>query len=157
MENEKLNIEYPFTHLSHEMCVFNGFQLPLFPEMEYLLDGENGMKVLFISDEQCSINFEQGMNCIDLSCNMETHRRTSYSEYRKDDRYLHQCKVFAQDGTVFKDIVYFHMELTDTDGTVHICPGQMFVSPALRQSDGVEPLLLQLLNGTSVYKAKGGG
>ncbi|MBO5330196.1 MAG: hypothetical protein J6A71_06755 [Anaerotignum sp.] len=142
-----------------EWLMFNGFIFPLLPQLYYRADGRAGERILMINDEEetFSISFEQGMECLDLLQTSSAERPKIYSEYRKDDRYLHQCKVFAQDGTAFKDIVYFHMELTDTDGTVHICPGQMFISPALRQSDGVEPLLLQLLNGTSVYKAKGGG
>ena len=141
-----------------EWLAFNGFIFPVLPRFSYKTDGRAGERVLFITDEEetCLISFEQGMHCLDLQ-KKACGRRTVYREYRQDGRYLHQRTVFAQDGTDFQDIVFFHMELTDENGQVHTCPGQMFLSPEKTAQEGVEPLLLQLLNGMEPCREKGGG
>ncbi len=131
-----------------DWCVFNGFQFPLLPRMCYAVDGNPGQKVLFIcdEDENIIISFEQDMKCLDVFHYSE-NRTPIYSEYQMDNKYLHQCRLRSAD----KDWIGFRMEITDDDGTVHICPGQMSVSSAYRQKDGVEPILIQLLNGFSVF------
>jgi hypothetical protein len=39
------------------------------------------------------------------------------------------------------------MEIDREDGSVHTCPGQMLKLPVLRQDEGVETILMELLKG----------
>ena len=133
---------------NQEWLMFNGFIFPLLPQLYYRTDGRAGERVLFINDEEetFTISFEQGVPCLDLPRTSSAERPKIYSEYREDGRYLHQCKVLAKEGTDHRDIVCFHMELTDAEGTVHICPGQLCLERKYRKDEGVEPILLQLLH-----------
>lgn len=160
MENIQLNNKQPSSscRLADDFCVFNGFQFPLLPGMIYMMDGKPGLRVLHIVDEteKILISFEQGMSCLDIP-SQNDERESIYSEYRMDNKYLHQRKMLSVDEKRLKDWIGFRMEITDDDGTVHICPGQLSLSPTLRQMDGVEPILVMLLNGFAVYNTKGGG
>lgn len=158
MEKEQLNMEESLSNPNEALCVFNGFQFPLLPGMFYMMDGNPGLRNLFIADEdeKIIVCFEQGMKCLDISFQREA-RTPIYSEYRMDNKYLHQRKLLSTDEKVLKDWVGFRMEITDDDGTVHTCPGQLSLSPEYRKMDGVEPILIKLLNGFAVYNTKGGG
>ena len=142
-----------------EWLMFNGFIFPLLPRLYYRADGRAGERILMINDEEETflISFEQGIECLDLPRTSSAERPKIYSEYREDDRYLHQCKVLAKEGTDHRDIVYFHMELTDAVGAVHTCPGQMFQERKYRKEEGVEPILLRLLHKMETCGKKGGG
>ncbi len=160
MEKGQLNKEETLSihGLSDELCIFNGFQFPLLPGMSYMMDGKPGQRTLFISDmnEDIVISLEQGMKCLDLTIAKREVTACVHCEYRQDNKYLHQMKLLSGD-KVFKNQVYFHMEVTDDDGTVHICPGQMILSADFEQAEEMEPILIKLLNGFAVYKMKGGG
>lgn len=160
MKNDKLNIDQASSVCGQyeELCIFNGFSFPLLPGMGYFMDGPPGKRVLFIADEceDILITFEQGMKHLDISFQREA-RTPIYSEYRMDNKYLHQRKPLSTDEKVLKDWIGFRMEITEDDGTVHTCPGQLSLSSKYRQMDGVEPILIKLLNGFAVYNTKGGG
>ena len=160
MEKGQLNKEETLSiyGLSDELCIFNGFRFPLLPGMSYMMDGKPGRRTLFITDEDENIiiSFEQGMKCLDISFQREA-RTPIYSEYRMDNKYLHQQKLLSTDEKVLKDWIGFRMEITDDDGTVYTCPGQLSLSSKHRQMDGVEPILIKLLNGFAVCNTKGGG
>lgn len=49
------------------------------------------------------------------------------------------------------------MELEDDDGKTLYLSGQIVVTEKYQWSDGVEPVLMKLLEGIAVCKTKGGG
>jgi len=160
MESGQLNTK---TSLSSSACydtlrIFNGFQFPLLPHMNYSVSGKPGNKTLFITNAQENVilSFEEGMPCLDIS--FQPKDRTSIdAEYRTNNKYLHQRKLLSVDEQKLRDWVGFRIEITDDDGAIHTCPGQLSISPAYRQTDGVEPILVELLRGIAVCKTKGGG
>lgn len=152
--NEQIPLDYS---ISENMFIFNGFQFPILTGMNYMMDGSPGQRVLFISDmnENIIISFEQGMECLDITNAKIDGTACVHSEYRQDNKYLHQLKLLSGD-KVFKNHIYFHMEIIDNIGAVHICPGQMILSANFKQADKIEPILIKLLNGFAVSKMKGG-
>ena len=49
---------------------------------------------------------------------------------------------------------FFHLELEDNNGTMHVLPGQMVIYTDYTWSDGIEPVLMELLSGIAVCKTK---
>lgn len=160
MESGQLNMKKssPSSAYYDTWCIFNGFQFPLLPCMSYSVSGKPGSKTLFITDakENVILSFEEGMKCLDID--FQSKDRTPIeAEYRAGNKYLHQRKLLSVDERKLKDWIGFRMEITDDNGAVHTCPGQMSISPMCSQADGVEPILIELLYGIAVYTAKGGG
>ena len=61
----------------------------------------------------------------------------------RDGKYIHQRRGAAED-TVCS---YFHMELEDDDGKQHCLAGQLLVKKGYPWTDGVEPVLMDLMDG----------
>lgn len=160
MERGQLNMKRfsPSSAYYDAWCIFNGFQFPMLQCMSFSVSGKPGSKTLFITDakENVIISFEEGMKCLDIDFQSKD-RTTIEAEYRAGNKYLHQRKLLSVDERKLKDWIGFRMEITDGDGTVHTCPGQMSISPMCSQTDGVEPILIELLYGIAVCKVKGGG
>mgnify|MGYP003425270602 FL=1 len=72
-------------------------------------------------NESIVISFEGDMICLDMQDNILTKEKILESEYRTGNKYIHQLKELTKD----KDIVYFHIEVLDENGVMHICPGQL--------------------------------
>lgn len=159
MEKQQLKIKQPSSDfiLSDDLCVFNGFQFPLLQDVTYFSDGLPGCKVMFLTgrDEIFTISFEEDMECMDLKLSDEKRYTSNHCEYQQNNKYLHQLKLVSNEDNKMHNFVYFRMEVTDEDGTVYTCPGQMFMGPAFKQSSGVEPILLELIDGLSIYHMKG--
>ncbi len=139
--------------------MFDKFSLVIPPKLQHYTDGPIGRRVIFITDEkeEMVISFEEDMKCLDMQdCNRKDSAAVE-TEHRIGNKYLHQVKSLPKDVRKRQDIVYFHMEIPGENGEVRICPGQMLIHPALRQTDGVEPVLIELLKGLSVRAEKGGG
>ena len=81
------------------------------------------------------------MICLDMQDNILTKDKILESEYRTGNKYIHQLKELTKD----KDIVYFHIEVLDENGVMHICPGQLLRTPDVQQKDGVESVLKEIL------------
>lgn len=159
MQN-KLNIQKVADTASYgPVQLFDTYTLAIPPGLDYWFDGNVGRRVLMMEpkDKSFLISFEEGMRCLDLSADSGGGRTIVQSEYRKDGKYLHQKKLYSHDAEKFEDVAFFHMAIPDDDGELYILPGQMLSSPKLRRSDGVEPVLLDILNGIAVCKLKGGG
>ena len=136
--------------IKDKYCTFTEFYFPVLPELNYHIDGNSGNQVLMITDkkEQLLITFEEGMLCMDLEENLKPSAIVRESEERLagENKYIHQKKFLFQDDKR-SDIIYFHMEIDREDGSVHTCPGQMLKLPVLRQDEGVETILIELLKG----------
>ena len=87
------------------------------------------------------ISFEEGMRCLDL---LEIDK-CSCAEYRQGQSYLHLKRTP-------RGCAYFHMEIPDETGEIWYLPGQMIVRESYVWAKGVEPILVQILNGITLVK-----
>lgn len=87
-----------------------------------------GPRVLFIEDlkEILLITLEEGMHCIDDLVNKNEERGYEAKEYVHENKKL-QIAYPCQSDMKSCRMGYFHVELTDKTGEIHILPGQMYV------------------------------
>ena len=123
---------------------FDSLRFAIIPRMNYWMDGNQGERTIFISDEceTVQISLEEGMQYIDLT-NDEAFR---CAEYRKGNRYLHQAIVERAARAGAQTVVFFHVEITDANNRVYGLPGQMITSKKNTDANTVDPILLDLLN-----------
>jgi len=123
---------------------FDVLRFSFVPRLYYWMDGKPGKRTLFIEDDEEAvvISFEEGMRCLDM-----VNREADHCfEYRRGLRYLHQARVVNPDRTNTRGCIFFHMEITDHTGAIHCLPGQMLVQAGYPWADGVEPVLIEILN-----------
>ncbi len=139
--------------------VFDKCSLVIPPELKYHEDGIPGKRVLFIKDQEelFIISFEEGMKMIDMRSDVPMDNPTFSFQCCKDGKYIHQRRTDIQSHGNGRSYSFFHVELEDEDGHTVYLPGQMSASKAYAWSNGIEPVLMQLLDGLSVYNTKGGG
>ena len=136
--------------------LFDKFSLVVPPKLKWHQDGIPGQRILFISDrkETFSVSFEEGMQIRDMFPPDQQETKSSVSfQYCKDDKYIH----LRRSGEKNDKVAFFHIELEDEDGSTLYLPGQMVVFCDYKWSDEVEPVLIDIMNGFSVCKTKGGG
>lgn len=140
--------------------LFDEFNLCYPAELEVHKDGTSPTQVLFLAanDGSFCISFEEGMTCMDLreSSDFPTSARI-HSEHRSGGKYIHQLRTDPNSRPGIGNFAFFHMEIPDETGKVHTLSGQMVSSADHRWSEGVEPILLDILDGIAVCKTKGGG
>ena len=140
---------------NREIRLFDSFSLVIPPKLKYHTDGLPGHRVLFITDskETFNVSFEEGMQMRDMldvskdSANAVSHQCCT------DGKYIHQ----RRSNSVTERCAFFHIELEDNDGKTLYLSGQIVVTDKYQWSDGVEPVLMKLLEGIAVCKTKGGG
>ena len=140
---------------NREIRLFDSFSLVIPPKLKYHTDGLPGQRVLFISDakETFNVSFEEGMQMRDmLSASKESANAVSH-QCCTDGKYIHQ----RRSNSATERCAFFHMELEDEDGKQHCLAGQIVVDKGYQWTDGVEPILMELLEGIAVCKTKGGG
>lgn len=142
------------TGVSRTIHLFDTFALTVPPELEWQQDGLPGKRVLFLSDqdETFLVSFEEGMKSMDLYSDMSEYSNGASLEYRCDEAYIHQWRSREQllsEGNIF---AFFHFELRDPHGQVCHLPGQMTAKPGYRWSDGVELILIELLQAFTVQE-----
>ena len=71
----------------------------------------------------------------------------------QDEKYIHVRRRSEEP----IPCAFFHIELEDDDGKAYSLPGQMVVFNDYRWTDGIEPVLMKLLEGISLIPLKGGG
>ena len=136
--------------------LFDRFSLVVPPKLKWHQDGIPGQRVLFVSDrkEIFVVSFEEGMQMRDMLPPDQQETKSSVSfQYCKDDKYIH----LRRSGEKNDKFAFFHIELEDEDGSTLYLPGQMVVFCDYKWSDEVEPVLIDIMNGFSVCKTKGGG
>jgi len=111
-------------------------------------DGIPGRRVVFLSDSQESFNvsFEEDMKLMDMLPGLWENVPSVTYEYRKGNTYIHQRRKNSDSAVC----AFFHLELQDSDGKMLLLPGQMVVDNSFKWSDGVEPVLMELLDGIAV-------
>ena len=122
---------------------FDSLRFSIVPRLNYWMDGRPGKRTLFIEDEDETmlISFEEGMRCLDL---LDIDKCTC-AEYRQGQSYLHQKRTP-------RGCAYFHMEIPDEAGEIWYLPGQMIVKKTYVWEKGVEPILVEILNGITLVK-----
>lgn len=142
------------------ISVFDRYSLVIPPELKHHMEGSPPKRVVFIMDaeEHFLISFEENMECMDLtraSCDSVIKRIES--EHQSKDRYIHQLRTDPITRPGAGNYSFFHMKIPDEDGAIHILPGQMTAKVGYQWSEGVEPVLMKLLEGIAVCKPEGGG
>lgn len=142
------------------ISVFDRYGLVVPPELKHHMDGPPGRRNVFITDfdESFMISFEENMECMDLtgaSCDSVIKRIES--EHQSNDRYIHQLRTDPITRPGAGNYAFFHMKIPDENGESHILLGQMTAKAGYQWSDGVEPTLIELMNGMTVCKPEGGG
>ena len=140
---------------NREIRLFDSFSLVIPPKLKYHTDGLPGHRVLFITDakETFNVSFEEGMQKQDSSTDSKANAKTVSYQCCKDGKYIHQ----RRSNSATERCAFFHMELEDDDGKTLYLSGQIVVTEKYQWSDGVEPVLMKLLDGIAVCKTKGCG
>ena len=138
-----------------EVNLFDSFSLVIPPKLKYHTDGLPGHRVLFITDakETFNVSFEEGMQTQDSSTDSKANAKTVSYQYCKDGKSIYQ----RRSNSATERCAFFHIELEDNDGKTLYLSGQIVVTDKYQWSDGVEPVLMKLLEGIAVCKTKGGG
>lgn len=122
--------------------LFDIFTLSLYPDYSYNFDGPEGRRVLFVENKAKSviIQFEEGMDCLDL--NLKSDKNCINSEYKKENRYIHQLRK-----NCLTDFAFFHFEFVDKKGETALLAGQLCAKKSYTWSEcDVEPVLVEMLN-----------
>jgi len=118
---------------------FDGYVFPKLEGLIYEKDGDKeGGEVLFIDDTKgrFTITFEVGMQCLDLLLSASRRDDFQTMEYVHNNKRLHLCYP-QQAKKTRPSMGYFHLEITDENGDVHILPGQMSIVPDVDYSAGL--------------------
>lgn len=127
--------------------LFDHYTLRSFHKWNYHQDGIPGTRVMFVTNEKDDtlITFDEGM---DLEKIFRTPQETDAVCYHaaKHDKQIHmvRCKE-AHYG-------FFCIEFSDSMAETRHLPGQIVTSPAYKWSEGMEPVLIELLD--SIYLTK---
>lgn len=118
---------------------FEQFSFPVLPGLVYEKDGNRQMgELLFIDDirDRFRIYFESGMTCLDMRVWEQDPEHVVCHRQAFGDLMLYLCCPVRDCGKQ-SCVGYFHAELTDADGVVHILPGQISLERPMRQLDGL--------------------
>jgi len=89
---------------------------------------------------------EEDMRLMDLLPDAGGSIPSVHYQYRTGDRYIH-LKRNSKGRIVF---AFFHIEIQNSDGIIHTLAGQIVTNPGYEWTDGIEPVLLELLGGLTV-------
>lgn len=144
---------------SKTISLFDKYSLVIPPELDCYEDGPLGRRVVFLSDPEktFTISFEEGMKMLDMAADHPEEKPLVRFQCYKDGKYIHQRRVDPKYRQGIGSFAFFHIELDDDDGSTLYVPGQMVAKAGFQWTDGVEPILLDLMNGIAVCKTKGGG
>ena len=137
------------------ISLFDTYSLVIPPKLRYHTDGLPGHRVLFITDakETFSVSFEEGMQTQDSPTDSKANAKTVSYQCCKDGKYIHQ----RRGNSTTERCAFFYVKIENESCNVPCLFGQIVVNDKYQWSDGVEPVLLELLDGIAVCKTKGGG
>ena len=135
-------------HEEKVIRLFDRYILTIPAQMNCHEDGISGRRVLFLSDAQESFNvsFEEDMELMNMLPGLWENVPSVTYEYRKGNTYIHQRRKNSGRAVC----AFFHIELRDPDGRILFLPGQMVVDSSYKWSDGIEPVLMGLMDGITV-------
>lgn len=125
------------------ISLFDKYSLVIPPKLKWHQNGIPGQRVLIISDkkETIVVSIEEGMKPMDMTPDTDKSVPTVSYQCCKDGKYIHQ----KRNTVVGITYSFFHMELEDEDGKQHCLAGQMVVNKDYQWSNGIEPILMELL------------
>ena len=128
--------------------LFDQYRLLIPPKLKSHQDGPPGQRVLFITDkkESFTVSFEEGMQMRDMLDVSKDSANAVSHQCCKDGKYIHQ----RRSNSATERCAFFHIELEDNDGKTLYLSGQIVVTDKYQWSDGVEPVLRELLDGIAV-------
>lgn len=137
--------------LPEKRVTFEHYSFPMIPGLIYEKDGnDHSGHLLFIDDpgERFSISFESGMGCIDLRVAEIGRRDFASVELALEHLKIHLCYP-VQDSGNRSSMGYFHVEMWDKTGRVHVLPGQMRIEPPIKYEEGLRTFsaLRELISG----------
>lgn len=137
-----------------ERIRFEQFSFPILPGLVYEKDGNQRIgELLFIDDSRgrFRIYFESGMSCLDLRVCERDPEKVFVQQHSLGHLTLYLCYP-VQDCGKQPSVGYFHAELTDANGIVHLLPGQISLERPTRQMDGLRGItaLYDLMDGLRV-------
>ena len=138
------------SHPKTVIRLFDKYSILVPPKHKWHQDGVVGNRCLFIADskETFNVSFEEGMQMMDMVPDNKNGEPTVSYLCRKEGKYIHLKR--NKNGKI--NCAFFHIELTDKDGNVLCLPGQIVAYADYKWSDGVEPVLLNLLEGISLVE-----
>ena len=106
-----------------------------------------GPRVVFITNqaESLTVTFEEGMQMMDMLPRENAIPVINHQCF-ENGKYIHLRR--NSPGSI--DYAFFHMELEDANGAIWHLPGQIVVPPEHQWADGIEPVLMKLMEGISV-------
>ena len=121
---------------NNSMISFGKYLFPLLPELIYCKDGDNEDELLFIEDNEgiFTLSFEKGMKCIDLLVASEQEECFGRLQCQQGNKKLHFCYPLQSDESR-PHMGFFHVEICDNSGQIHILPGQLCISPPNKYID----------------------
>ena len=126
------------------LTFFDKYHLTLPPQLQLHEETADGKQAIFLSDKRKSflISFEEEMPLMDLKP-VEGVPSVCF-QHCENGKYINVRRF------VSKNLAFFHIELeTESGATLHL-PGQMTVNDGYAWADGVEPILLTLMNSINV-------
>ena len=134
--------------------LFDQYRLLIPPKLKSHQDGQPGQRVLFITDkkESFTVSFEEGATPMDMLPEKESEQTVRF-QCCQDGKYIHQ----RRSNSATERCAFFHIELEDDDGKTLYLSGQIVVTDKYQWSDGVEPVLMELLAGISLIPMEGEG
>lgn len=137
-----------FSQSKKVIRIFDKYTLAIPERLNCYEDCIPGRRVIFISDSQESFNvsFEEDMKLMDMLPGVYCNVPTVTYQCRRGDKYIHLKRI--RTGRIV--CAFFHMELPAPDGTILYLPGQLVADASYKWSEGIEPVLLELMDGLTV-------
>jgi len=134
------------------VLLFDRFRLDIPPKLKYYEDGAPGKRVVFITDrsEKFIVTFEEGMRMMDMNPGSHDGKPAVSFQCFKFGKYIHQRRIDSTKSNEAGGYAFFHIEVEDANGETLYLPGQMTAKPGYVWSDGVEPVLMQLMEGVTL-------
>ena len=126
--------------LCKKKMAFEEYLVPILPNLIYEKDGnEQNGEVLFIAEQfgDFMISFESGMQCIDLLVEGRDEYHKMHLE--KENKKLLLCYPIQKE-KLRSQIGYFHYELIDRNGGLHILPGQINIELPLQYDHSLKAM-----------------
>lgn len=138
------------------VSLFDKFCLDIPPHLHCHEDGLPGKRVMFITDrnETFAVSFEEGMQMMDMNIGFCESKPAVSFQCCKYGKYIHQRRIHPVQCSGSGCYAFFHIELEGDDGKTLYLPGQMTAKPNYVWSDGIEPVLMELLKGVTVFRAQ---
>jgi len=131
-----------------EISFFDKYRLILPSKFKWQQEPTPGKRVLFIHDpnETFIITFDEGMNPEDMKGNLRNNNSVVCYQYSKNGKSIELKRNTSGNMACAR----FNINIQRSDGSMACLPGQMVITGNYKWSDGIEPILVRLLENISV-------